>query len=165
MKNGILLAGIILIVVACNKNNDLEPVNNFTPYQNLYAGTYFGVFSDTSNGVDSNGIFKLDTTYSIMLVLTDGGIEKKGVSHPSVFDPIYSSNSRYTFSINKGPFSINSVPIDSDGKFEFVTKKRNFSGQFVNDSLFINYKGLNGSYNYPQWFVIQKLAFKGVKLF
>lgn len=144
MKNVILFTGIFLVIAACNKNsNPLPPITTPPSYTNKYAGTYFGIYSESSNGVDSNGVFKNDTSYNLMLKLSDGG--------------------NYTFNINKGPLVISSIAVDSTGHFAIVDFNRNIYGHFINDSLYISSKALNGSYNYPQWFVIQELGFAGKK--
>ena len=150
MKNGLLIAGILMIFAACNKNsNSLAPVNNPSPYLNYYPGTYFGEYRESRNGVDSNGVFKNDTSYNMMLKLTDGG--------------------NYAFTINKGPLIISSIPVDSSGHFVYIdsANHHNITGYFINDSLYLFSNSLHGAYDsvtfVGSWFLIVRLSFKGKK--
>jgi hypothetical protein len=93
MKNVILITGFLLIFAACNKDsNSLPTISNPNPYLNKYTGTFSGEFSESNNGVDTNGVFKTDTAYTMTLKLTDGGI------YPIVFR---GSTPRSTFTITK----------------------------------------------------------------
>ncbi len=148
MKNSLLFlaASLLLLAGACNKNSELAPVYNGHPYVNAYAGTYNGLYEEQNNGVDSNGVFKHDTSYSYSLKIIDGG--------------------NYTITINHGPIFITAIPVDSNGNFYFQDYNHNINGYFTADSLIISSDALNGYYdpNFSgDWFVIQKLSFKGKK--
>ncbi len=140
----ITVACLAIIFFACNKNSTGPlAVINTDPYLNKYAGTYTGLFEEINNGVDSDGVFKNDTSYNYTLKIADGG--------------------SYSITIDHGPVVISSIPVDSLGNFSFVDYNRNIDGHFVNDSCYIYSKALNGTYTYPQWFVIQQLSFTGKK--
>jgi hypothetical protein len=150
MKNCFLIITAILsaMIGACNKNSDgPAPVNNPNPYINQYAGTYNGLYEASNNGVDSTGVFKIDTSYEYSINILDGG--------------------NYTITINYGPININSIPVDSNGAFFFEDYNHNITGQFTDDSLFLSSDALNGYYDSiyfsGSWFVIQKLSFRGKK--
>jgi hypothetical protein len=133
MKHILLCIAIaqLFFISACKKNGP-------EPY--TYVGTYFGVYTDESNGVDSNGVFKTDTSYTYEVVIEDGG--------------------NNAISLNK---TLPPIPVDSAGYFSFVEFNRTIEGHFVNDSLYLVSKTLNGSDVFPQWFVIQQLSFVGKK--
>jgi hypothetical protein len=139
MKHILLFTAVALLfsIAACKKESIPEP------YKNIYVGTYSGVYSQANNGVDSDGVFKSDTSFTYQLEIEDGG--------------------DYTVSIVKGPVSVPAIPIDSTGHFTFVDFNRTIDGYFVNDSLYLTSKALRGDFDYPQWFLIQQLDFAGKK--
>ena len=150
MRNAVVFiaVSVLFFVAACNKkDNGPLPVYNPDPYVNKYAGTYDGAYTAENNGVDSNGVFKIDTTYAYTLKVLDAGEHKITISH--------------------GPVNIYDIEVDSIGDFYFEDYNHNINGHFSTDSMFIYSDALNGYYDTigfsGSWFVIQKLSFKGKK--
>ncbi|MFI5135343.1 MAG: hypothetical protein ACHQD9_05785 [Chitinophagales bacterium] len=144
---------VSVLSVSCNKTTEvLPPVVNSDPYLNPYAGSYNGLFVQEVNGVDSNGVFK----------------DSSGNSgyHMDIIDA-----GNYEITITKGPFVFDHIPVDSTGYFAtdspYIASdslQYDFHGQFRNDSVYIYYHALNGSWNYPQWFTIVHMSFIGTKV-
>lgn len=145
MKNSILvfLSMFLFFIIACSKTELPTPYAIPQYDTNKYGGVYVGQYYESDNGVDSNGVFKSDTSYSYSLTIQDAGTNKIIIVH--------------------GPIVLPTIEVDSTDHFSFVDYNRNITGYFSNDSLYVSSKSLNGSYNYPQWFVIQQLVFKGKK--
>jgi len=148
-----IFIAISIISVSCNKSSDsLPPVVNTNPYLNPYAGSYYGLFISINNGVDSNGVFKDSTgNPDFRMDILDAG--------------------NYEITIAKGPFIFDHVPVDSTGYFStdspyFASDslQYDFHGQFRNDSVYIYYHALNGSWTWPQWFTIVHMTFIGTKI-
>jgi hypothetical protein len=138
----------LLTFAGCNKNSDgPDPISNPNPYTNSYAGTYNGLYSESNNGVDTTGVFKIDTSYTYSLKIEDAG--------------------NHYISILHGPVTIPSIPVDSTGNFYFEDYNHNIYGYFTSDSLYITSDALNGYFDTitytTSWFVIQKLSFAGKK--
>jgi len=139
-----------LFFVSCN-SNDLPPAVVTDPIVNPYAGTFTGLFKEEYNGVDSTGVFKNSDSSTYTVEVLDAGTDM--------------------ITISKGDFIFDHMPVDSSGYFStdspYVSTDSldySISGQYRNDSLYIYYKALNGSYNYPVWFVIIQFTFKGKKV-
>ena len=150
MKHRLLLLATIAAVAfaACNKSTDgPAPISNPDPYTNPYAGTYDGLYSASNNGVDTTGVFKIDTSYAYSLKIDDAGDGYISILH--------------------GPVTISSIPVDSTGHFSFEDYKHNIDGYFTSDSLYLSSDALNGYWDTitftDSWFVIQKLSFAGKK--
>ena|SRR5438105_4000451 len=143
MKNSILVivTALLFFLIACNKSELAPPHTNPYVITSKYAGTYSGQYFESDNGVDSNGVFKHDTTYTYLLKVEDAGNNNVIITH--------------------GPIILPTVHVDSVDHFSFVDYNHNIDGHFAGDSLYLYSKALNGTYNYPQWFVIQKLSFNG----
>ena len=136
----------IVIMTSCGDDPVPPPISNPDPYLNPYSGSYDGLFSETNNGVDSAGTFKDDTSYFYSMVIKDAG--------------------NYTISIEKGSIILPSIMVDTaTGYFITDYEGREIDGHFIGDSVYIRSKTLNGSYEPPQWFVIQELSFAGKKHF
>ena len=110
---------------------------------NEYAGDYDGIFYQHVAGVDSNGVYKSDTTYSYTVTIIDAGPDMITIH---------------------GETDITAIPVDSFGHFEFNDFNRNIEGDFVGDSLHIFSDATGGSYEPPQWYSNTQLKFDGEKL-
>jgi len=137
----------IMVIIACNKNELTPPVSPGgdtppDPFANKYEGTYYGIYEETNNGVGDTGVFEKDTSYAFTLKIGDA------------------TNQDITI---RGLEDIGSLVVDKHGNFAFEDFNRTIEGNFKGDSLFLHTKKLSGTYTYPQYFVIQKLDFGGVK--
>jgi len=149
MKNSAIIIGItlFLFIMACNKDNLPAPMTSPNSNTNRFAGTYTGQYYESDNGVDSNGVFKSDTAFAYSLKVEDVGTNQIVITH--------------------GPIILPTITVDSSNHFSFEDYNHNIGGYFVNDSLYLSSSSLNGYYDsvyfVGDWFVIQKLSFKGKK--
>lgn len=147
----LLVVSAFMVFLSCN-NTELPPVVSDNQYVNPYAGTYRGIFNESYTGVDSNGVFKNLDSFEYDMIIQDAG--------------------NLEVMIQKGIFVFDNLPVDASGTFSTDslnnsgdTTEYSVSGQFRNDSLYIEYKAINGGYNYPQWFTIVQLNFRGKKMY
>jgi hypothetical protein len=153
MKQILGVAGAIAFIMflSCN-DSGLPPVVVENEYVNPFAGTYRGLFFEAYSGVDSNGVFKNEDSFQYDMIIGDAGNRE--------------------IMIQKGPFVFDNLPVDTFGFFTtdspYVSLDSlgySVNGHFVNDSLYIEYKAINGGYNYPQWFTIVQFTFRGRRIF
>lgn len=146
MNRLIALAIGFFLLTGCSKERPPIPTEDPTvevPYS--YGGTYEGLFRLKEHGVDENGIFKHDTSYAYSVTVSV-------------------KNEKF-ITIEKGPFSLDSIVVDSAGTFMGTMGSINIEGYFIRDSLYIYHKSLSGSHAPPQWFVIREMSFRGRKIF
>jgi len=133
-----------LFISACTKES--PPITGGTPppppVENPYAGDYYGLFYEHVAGVDSNGVYKSDTSYSYTVTVLSAGADKITIH---------------------GQTDLESIVVDSSGYFEFNDYNRNIEGHFVNDSLYIFSDAISGTYSPPQWYNNTQLSFNGKK--
>jgi len=150
MKNSLIVSGIVLFIfmMACNKSNLPAPVISHNYNTDKFAGVYSGLYYQSDNGVDSNGVFKSDTSYAYSLKVEDVGNNQIVILH--------------------GPIVLPTITLDSSDHFSFADFNHNISGYFVHDSLYLSSDALNGAYDslyfIGSWFVIQKLSFAGKRV-
>ena len=110
-----------------------------------YGGSYKGMLYQHISGVDSNGVYKSDSSFEYIvdvLTVDDNTVEITLVNNsPGV-----------------------TVDIDASGYFEFKDFNRTIDGNFDGDSIHLNSDATSGSYEPPQFYINTKLEFDGEKL-
>src|ERR1043165_2386876 len=150
MKNSLLLLSVALFLftIGCNKSELTSPPAPTVHNVITLSGTYNGLFYESNNGVDSNGVFKNDTSYAYSLNVQELGNNQVVITH--------------------GPVTLPQVTLDATNHFSFEDFNHDINGYFVNDSLYLSSNSLNGNwdtiYFVGDWFVIQKLSFAGKKV-
>lgn len=110
-----------------------------------YAGIYEGLYRVRKNGVDENGVFKSDTSYVYSISVRDSG--------PN------------TIVIEKGPFNLYDIVVDSADRFAVDSSSFQFEGWFSADSIYLRHKSLSGSQTPPYWFTNTEISFSGRKVY
>jgi len=143
MKNLLLPFCLILSLAACNKDEDpFNGVPNPTTAGITYAGVYVGLFNEHIAGVDSNGVYKIDTSYEYTVTVLDAGGDKITIH---------------------GETEVDAIEVNDSGYFEFHDFNRNIEGQFDGDSLHIFSDATAGTYEPPQFYSNTQLSFDGKK--
>ena len=144
MKQLLLLLSLAFFFSACSK--EPSPITGGNPgpipAENGYAGAYYGLFYMHVAGVDSNGVYKYDTSYSYTVTVLDAGANKITIH---------------------GQTEVEAIDVDSTGHFELNDYNRNIEGQFIKDSLYIFSDAISGTYSPPQWYNNTQMSFNGKK--
>ena len=143
MKNLLPALLIITLFSACKKDTMPPPggsSHTVTPVD--YSGSYLGLFYKHVAGVDSNGVYKYDTTYAYTVTITQEGLNTIGIH---------------------GETEVASIEVNDTGYFELKAFNRNIEGHFDGDSLHIFSDAIGGSYDPPQWYSNTQMKFDGKK--
>ena len=143
MKYLLLPFCFVVLMVACKKDPIKPGTTSIdTTVVSPYPGTYDGLVNIHVAGVDSNGVYKSDTSYAYSVTVEYAG-ENKITIH--------------------GQTTLESIPVDDTGHFEFHDFNRNIEGDFKEDSLYIFSDAISGTYNFPQFYVNEQMSFAGEK--
>lgn len=143
MKIQIAFFCILIALASCKKDTPPTVIIPPPPEDTIkYAGTYEGWVEKHSAGVDSGGVYKVDTAYTYAITISDEGIGFINI-HGGDAPPI---------------------AVDSTGFFAFNEFNHNIEGNFKGDSLYLFTEAISGSYDPPQFYDNTQMNFAGKKV-